>query len=38
VDHVFARGLCALAEGPRAGVARDVKDASDHRPVWAILG
>jgi endonuclease/exonuclease/phosphatase family metal-dependent hydrolase len=33
-DHVFARGL-----GPgksRAGVARDV-DASDHRPVWALL-
>jgi endonuclease/exonuclease/phosphatase family metal-dependent hydrolase len=36
VDHVFARGLCA---GPafRAGVARDVTDASDHRPVWAVL-
>ena len=33
-DHVFARGL-----GPgkaQAGVARDV-DASDHRPVWALL-
>jgi endonuclease/exonuclease/phosphatase family metal-dependent hydrolase len=35
-DHVFARGLCS---GPLlAGVARDVKDASDHRPVWALLG
>jgi endonuclease/exonuclease/phosphatase family metal-dependent hydrolase len=37
VDHVFARGLCT-ARGARAGVARDVKDASDHRPVWAFLG
>ena len=34
-DHVFVRGL-RLA-GSRAGVARDVKDASDHRPVWADL-
>jgi endonuclease/exonuclease/phosphatase family metal-dependent hydrolase len=38
VDHVFARGLCAADKVPRAGVASDVKDASDHRPVWAILG
>jgi endonuclease/exonuclease/phosphatase family metal-dependent hydrolase len=36
VDHVFARGLCTAAA--RAGVASDVKDASDHRPVWAFLG
>jgi endonuclease/exonuclease/phosphatase family metal-dependent hydrolase len=36
VDHVFARGLCA-GGGGRAGVARDVTDASDHRPVWALL-
>jgi endonuclease/exonuclease/phosphatase family metal-dependent hydrolase len=35
-DHVFARGLCESAERWRAGVARDVKDASDHRPVWAV--
>ena len=35
VDHVFARGLCGPAN--RAGVARDVDDASDHRPVWAVL-
>lgn len=34
-DHVFSRGL---PTGPAtAGVARDVKDASDHRPVWALL-
>ena len=39
LDHVFVRGLCAGGEGrPRAGVARDVKDASDHRPVWVVLG
>ena len=37
VDHVFARGLCPPAP-LRGGVASDVKDASDHRPVWAILG
>jgi endonuclease/exonuclease/phosphatase family metal-dependent hydrolase len=33
-DHVFTRGLGT--EG-RAGVARDVNDASDHLPVWALL-
>jgi endonuclease/exonuclease/phosphatase family metal-dependent hydrolase len=33
-DHVFARGL-GPAESS-AGVVRDV-DASDHRPVWAVL-
>ena len=32
-DHVFVRGL--NFEDGAAGVARDVKDASDHRPVWA---
>lgn len=37
VDHVFARGLCAGAPRAHSGVARDVKDASDHRPVWALL-
>jgi endonuclease/exonuclease/phosphatase family metal-dependent hydrolase len=36
VDHVFARGLCGAPAG-EAGVARDVSDASDHRPVWAVL-
>jgi endonuclease/exonuclease/phosphatase (EEP) superfamily protein YafD len=35
-DHVFARGLCSPPLV--AGVARDVEDASDHRPVWAVLG
>jgi endonuclease/exonuclease/phosphatase family metal-dependent hydrolase len=34
-DHVFVRGLPFKAA--EAGVARDVKDASDHRPVWADL-
>jgi len=32
-DHLFVRGL-SFQEAV-AGVARDVKDASDHRPVWA---
>jgi endonuclease/exonuclease/phosphatase family metal-dependent hydrolase len=37
-DHVFARGLHALAGGdPAVGVAREVSDASDHFPVWALL-
>jgi endonuclease/exonuclease/phosphatase family metal-dependent hydrolase len=35
LDHVFAKGL-AFARAA-AGVARDVRDASDHRPVWAEL-
>jgi endonuclease/exonuclease/phosphatase family metal-dependent hydrolase len=34
-DHVFVRGL--PFQDSRAGVAREVKDASDHRPVWAKL-
>ena len=34
-DHVFVRGLSF--EEARAGVAREVKDASDHRPVWVDL-
>jgi endonuclease/exonuclease/phosphatase family metal-dependent hydrolase len=32
-DHVFARGLAVDAAG-----VRDADGASDHRPVWAILG
>ena len=32
-DHVFLRGL--NFEDGAAGVVRDVKEASDHRPVWA---
>lgn len=34
-DHIFSRGLAGTWGG--AGVARDVKDASDHRPVWSVL-
>jgi endonuclease/exonuclease/phosphatase family metal-dependent hydrolase len=34
-DHIFVRGLKTTAV--EAGVAREVKDASDHRPVWAEL-
>lgn len=35
-DHIFARGLTA-ARRDAAGVVRDVRGASDHRPVWAAL-
>jgi endonuclease/exonuclease/phosphatase family metal-dependent hydrolase len=35
-DHVLARGLVPRAVAG-AGVAREVRDASDHRPVWAVL-
>jgi endonuclease/exonuclease/phosphatase family metal-dependent hydrolase len=34
-DHVFVRGLVA-ATPPSAGVVREVRGASDHRPVWAV--
>jgi endonuclease/exonuclease/phosphatase family metal-dependent hydrolase len=34
-DHIFVRGL--RVAGTEAGVAREVKDASDHRPVWAAI-
>ena len=34
-DHVFVRGLAF--RDATAGVASDVRDASDHRPVWAEL-
>jgi endonuclease/exonuclease/phosphatase family metal-dependent hydrolase len=33
-DHVFLRGLPGVVT---AGVAREVDDASDHRPVWATV-
>ncbi|HET7293510.1 MAG TPA: endonuclease/exonuclease/phosphatase family protein [Vicinamibacteria bacterium] len=36
IDHIFSRGLATRPEGA-AGVAREVRDASDHRPVWAVL-
>lgn len=34
-DHIFARGLAPAADG--AGVVRDARGASDHKPVWAGL-
>ena len=34
-DHIFARGLSPAADP--AGLVRDVRGASDHRPVWAEL-
>jgi len=33
-DHIYTRGLETEIG---AGVARQVSDASDHRPVWAVL-
>lgn len=35
-DHVFTRSL-RLRDQASAGVAREVDDASDHRPVWAVV-
>jgi endonuclease/exonuclease/phosphatase family metal-dependent hydrolase len=36
LDHIFARGL--RPPGPATtGVSEDIHDASDHRPVWALL-
>jgi endonuclease/exonuclease/phosphatase family metal-dependent hydrolase len=36
LDHIYARGLAP--PGPAtAGVAEDIHDASDHKPVWALL-
>jgi endonuclease/exonuclease/phosphatase family metal-dependent hydrolase len=36
-DHVFTRGLDRPAAPVRSGVVRDNRDASDHRPVWAMV-
>jgi endonuclease/exonuclease/phosphatase family metal-dependent hydrolase len=36
-DHVFAKGLLPVRPGPAAGVVRENRKASDHRPVWALL-
>jgi endonuclease/exonuclease/phosphatase family metal-dependent hydrolase len=36
-DHIFVKGLRPAAPGPVAGVVRDNKKASDHRPVWALV-
>jgi endonuclease/exonuclease/phosphatase (EEP) superfamily protein YafD len=35
-DHIFARGL-ELSGGDYAGQVRQVRGASDHHPVWAVL-
>ncbi len=35
-DHIFVRGL-SVARADSAGVVREVRGASDHRPVWAAL-
>ena len=35
-DHVFTKGLSGTP-GSFAGVVRDNKKASDHRPVWALI-
>jgi endonuclease/exonuclease/phosphatase family metal-dependent hydrolase len=34
-DHIFSRGLSSGAS--QAGIAKEVRDVSDHRPVWAVL-
>jgi endonuclease/exonuclease/phosphatase family metal-dependent hydrolase len=36
LDHVLARGLCPAGRGASAK-ADDATNASDHRPVWAVL-
>ncbi len=36
MDHILARGLVAAEQGG-VGVVRDVRGASDHHPVWAVL-
>ena len=36
-DHVFARGFAVPAKGSSAGVVAENRDASDHKPVWALL-
>lgn len=35
-DHIFLKGL-TLAHDGATGVVRDTRDASDHRPVWAVV-
>jgi endonuclease/exonuclease/phosphatase (EEP) superfamily protein YafD len=35
-DHIFARGL-GVPDSAFAGQIKDVRRASDHRPVWALL-
>jgi endonuclease/exonuclease/phosphatase family metal-dependent hydrolase len=35
-DHILTRGL-PTDDGAQAGVAREVKGVSDHRPIWALF-
>ena len=35
-DHILVRGLCAAGDPPAAKVS-DVRNVSDHRPVWAMV-
>jgi endonuclease/exonuclease/phosphatase family metal-dependent hydrolase len=35
-DHIFTRGL-SRARPASAGVVRDIQEASDHHPVWAVV-
>jgi endonuclease/exonuclease/phosphatase family metal-dependent hydrolase len=35
-DHVFVKGL-SVPENPAAGIVKDTRGASDHRPVWLAL-
>jgi endonuclease/exonuclease/phosphatase family metal-dependent hydrolase len=37
-DHIFVRRLAAARPGPAVGVVRRIDGASDHHPVWALLG
>ena len=36
LDHILTRGL-VLARPASVGVVNQVRGASDHRPVWAVL-
>jgi endonuclease/exonuclease/phosphatase family metal-dependent hydrolase len=38
IDHVFAKGLTCGNAGTGTGVVRDNLHASDHRPVWTLIG
>ena len=38
VDHIFSKGLAANLGPDAAGVGEDNWKASDHKPVWAVLG
>ncbi|HEX6105443.1 MAG TPA: endonuclease/exonuclease/phosphatase family protein [Gemmatimonadales bacterium] len=35
-DHIFTRGVSRFP-GSSSGVVREIRDASDHHPVWAVL-